>query len=297
MTKSSYKDLILGSILTILAYVFFASSSGMVRALPSHFSVFQVVFFQHFIGFLFIMSYTLKKGVFSFKSNFKRMHLIRDILAVASFVLYYFGIQKIALVDATTLTYTSPFFTPFVWKLLKKEKLEKDVWWAIIIGFFGVLMILKPGFKTFNIGIVASISSAVVTSISLVLIRMLNQKKEASHRILLYYFAISSIVMLPFVVFDYSHPTIIEWLLLLGIGISTFFGQYLLTQAYKFGTPSFLSPLCYSMVIFVMFISWLIFKNPPDILSIAGSFIVITGGTFTFILRKKSHKFINIVKR
>ena len=82
-------------------------------------------------------------------------------------------------------------------------------------------------------------------------------------------------------------PNSVQSLLLLGVGLTTFVGQILLTKAYKHGTASFLSPLSYSMVIYATFISWLLFKTPPGWLSFIGMIIVILGGTTTYVLRRK----------
>jgi drug/metabolite transporter (DMT)-like permease len=259
----------------------------LTKALGETFSVIQIVFMQHLVGFICIFSMMKKNKTFSYRTPHLRIHLIRDVLAVASFIFFYYGIKKISYVNASTLAYTSPFFTPFIWKLMKKEKIEKEIWWAILLGFFGILLILKPGITMINLGVIISLAAAVVTSLSLVLIHILNKNQEPSSRIMLYYFTVSSLLLFPCAVFFYKSPSFIEFAIMAGIGICTFLGQLFLTQAYRFAKPAFLSPLSYSMLIFVMLINSLVFHSSLDVFSIAGTFFVIIGGILTFILKGK----------
>ncbi len=290
MTTPSYKNLALGTVLTVLAYLFFAASSGLMKALGNSFSVIQIVFMQHLIGFICIFSVMKKNKTLSYKTSHLRLHIIRDVLAVASFLFFYYGIKKISYINASTLAYTSPFFTPFIWKLFKKEKMEKEIWWAILLGFLGILFILKPGITTLNIGVIISLAAAVVTSLSLILIHTLNQKQESPSLIILYYFTIGSLLLFPFALFFYQPPSFLELGMMIGIGIATFLGQFFLTQAYRFAKPSFLSPFSYSMLIFVMLINNLVFHSSLDVFSILGTLFVIIGGSLTFVLKGKKTK-------
>jgi drug/metabolite transporter (DMT)-like permease len=174
------------------------------------------------------------------------------------------------------------------------DKIEKDVWWTIILGFIGIAFILKPSELIFHSGALLGIAAGVFSAFSLVSIRILNQKQASLSRTLLYYFIVATIITFPLAIATWKSPTLLDCLCLIIIGASTIIGQILLTIAYRHGTASFLSPLSYSIVIFILLISWIIFKQKPETLSFIGTALIVFGGTFSFVLRKRPKTFLKL---
>ena len=291
---SKSPNLLAGIIITVLAYFFFAIAGSLVKAIGPNISSFEIVFFLNFFSLIIIIPYCLKKKTLNFRKSFWSYHLIRDITGVASYICYYAAIKYINLIDATVLAYTSPFFTPFIWWVWAREKIEKDVWWTIILGFIGIAFILKPTENIFRPGAIIGLASGVLSALSLVTVRILNQRQASLSHTLFYYFLVGTIIAFPIMTFYWKQPSIIEWIYLIAIGLTIVFGQILLTIAYRHGTASFLSPLSYSIVIFILFISWIVFNHYPGLLSFIGTALIVIGGTFSFIQRQKPKKLFKI---
>jgi len=288
-------NLLFGIVLTIGAYLCFAISAAIVRLIDIKIPTVQILFIQSIISVIFIAPLFIKKRLYSVKKELIKLHLIRSISGVSSFFCYFFAIKKMNLVDATVLTYTAPFYTPIIWMLFAKEKkIEKGIWWTIILGFIGIALILKPSEKILKAGSMIGISAGILGSIALVSIRLLNQKLESLLRTLFYYFFISALITVPFAILNWTYPSSIEWKLLISIGLLMAFGQLLLTTAYMHGTASFLSPISYSMIIFTGLISWIFFKQIPGYLSFIGTSLIIIGGSISYIIKVKPVKFIEI---
>lgn len=279
-------NLLLGIVLTLVAYLSFAISSAFVKLLTGIPTV-EIVFFQTFVPFVMLIPMVISNGFLKLKTKEITTHLIRDISGVLSFFLYFLAIKYINLVDATVLTYTAPFFIPIIWSIWTKDKLQKSIWWAISLGFLGILFILKPGTEIFHIASFIGLAAGIVSAIALTSIGILNLKKELLTSTLFYYFFIGSIIIVPFLVISWIDPSFKDWLLLIGVGATNFFGQILLTRAFSYGTASFLSPLSYSIVVYTAFISWIFFNSPPKMLSLIGIAIIIIGGTITFVIKRK----------
>ena len=280
--------LFIGIILTIFAYLCFSITSALVNIINNNIPVIQIVFFQSVIGFFCILPYSVKSHTFSLKSQSFPVHIVRGITGLLSYITYFSAIQQLNLIDATVLAYTAPFYTPLIWKFWMHGSMENDVWWTIILGFIGIAFILKPSGEILQIGALLGILAGILTACSFVSIKILNQRFEPLSRTLLCYFFLSSIATLPFAIMYWVWPAnFTGWLQLFLIGITTAAGQLLLTVAYKYGTASFLSPLCYFMIIFTMLISWWFFEKIPGWGSLVGAFLIIFGGTLTFIVRKK----------
>lgn len=287
MKFDSKKSIFLGIILTIIAYIFFSASSAFVKMVAHDIPTIEVVFFQTFVPLIMIIPLILKNNIKSLKPKSISAHFVRDVMGIASYFCYFYAIKYIGLVDATVLTYTAPFYIPIIWSLWTKDKIKKEIWWSICLGFIGILIILKPGTEIFHMASFIGILAGILSALALTSIGVLNVRKESLTNTLFYYFLVSSVIAFPFMWFDWINPTTYQLYLLMAIGVTNFFGQILLTKAYTYGTASFLSPLSYTIVIFTAFISWIFFKNPPGWISLLGILFIVIGGTLTVILKKK----------
>ena len=281
-TRLSY-----GIVITLLANVFFALVSALVWSFKSRFPTIQIVFLQNIVSLLCILPLALRKGPKRLKTAIFPLHLLRDAMGVTSYFLYFLSIRFLNLVDASTLYYTAPFFIPFVWWIWMKESIPKNVWWFIVIGFLGVLSILRPSREIFQLGFVFGLFSGACSAIALCTVRVLNLKKEPMSRTLFYYFTVGTLLTLPFAWTSWVHPVGKEWFFCISIGAATAIGQMLLTIAYRYGTASYLSPLSYSCLIYANLISWLIYQQPPSKRSFFGAALIIIGGTLTYLFKKR----------
>jgi drug/metabolite transporter (DMT)-like permease len=283
-------NLPLGITITIIAYLFFATGGAFVKALNNNIPTIQIVFVQNMVSLFCLLPFLFVKGAHNFRTKYFPLHLVRDIAVLLNYLFYFIAIKHVNLIDATVLIYTSPFFIPLIILLLMKEKVNNNVWWTIIIGFIGIALILKPGPRIINPYSIYGILSGVAGAISLVSIRMLNRKQEHLFRTSFYGFFVGASLTAGFAIFYWTMPTTAQWLLLLGVGFTIGIGQILLIIAYRYGTASFLSPLCYSNIVFTFIISWLIFHIVPGWLSFFGTLLIIFGGSLSLIFRLKRKK-------
>lgn len=286
-TEQTPANLSLGIGITLVANVFFAAVSALVWNFRDRFPTIQIVFIQNLVSLLCVLPLALRKGPSHLKTKLLPFHLLRDIMGVTSYFLYFLAIRFLNLVDASTLYYMSPFFIPGVWLIWMKETIPKNVWWSIVIGFIGVGCILNPSRQIFQMGFVLGLFAGLASAIALCTVRVLNLKKEPLSRTLFYYFTIGSLLTLPFAWASWVHPKGIEWFLCISIGLATAIGQILLTVAYRYGTASYLSPLSYTSLIYAGLISWLIYDKPPSLRSLTGALLIIVGGTLTYVFKKK----------
>lgn len=285
-----------GIILTLLAYFIFSCTSAFVRIMGKDFPTIQIIFFQSIIPLLCLLPRIFSQKIALLKPVAILPHIIRDLGGVGSFFTYFLAIKYLGLIDATVLSYTGPFYIPIIWSLWTKEKFSPKIWWAIMLGFIGVLCILRPGSSIFCFSCYLGIISGIFSAFALVAIGILNRKKEVLTNILVYNFLVATLISLPFTIISWKNPTSLQWTLLLAIGFLTFIAQIVLTEGYKHGAASYLSPMTYSIVIYTSFISWLFFASPPSWLTMLGITCIIIGGTLSFILGKKPETISEVFK-
>lgn len=281
----------LGIVICLVAFLFFVTASSLVSQFQGRFSTIQIIFIQNAVSFLTILPFCFRNGFASLKTDLYWDHFIRDLSGVASYFLYFLAIRYIDFVDATTLSYTAPFFVPLIWRFWKKEKVGRHVWWAIIVGFIGVGVILKPTKTLIDPGFFSGIAAGFASAIAFCALRILNLKKEPMTRTLFYYFLFGTLVSFPFAWKSWVAPIEMEWLQTIGIGVATAIGQVLLTIAYRYGTASHLSPLGYSTVVYAGIIGWVFLGQDMELREWIGVALIIAGGIATYVLKKKPATF------
>ncbi len=277
----------LGVLIALFAFCFFAAASSTVFAFQGKFPTIQIIFIQNLVSWLCISPLALRFGIKRLQTGVLWIHLMRDVFGVLSYLFYFLAIRHLNLVDATLLNYTAPILIPFVLRLWLKEPISPHIWYSILLGFFGVMVILNPSYGIFSSGFWYGILAGTTSAIALSAVRVLNIKGEPLSRTLFYYFLIGTLGSLPFAWDVWIAPTGGEWFLAGWIGFATAIGQILLTQAYKYGTASYLSPLGYSTVIYTGLFSYFVYGKEIGLGSIAGTVLIIIGGTLTFFFKKR----------
>ncbi len=277
----------LGIAICLVAYLFFVTASSLVWNFGGKFPTIQIIFIQNAVSLICILPIALRKGIHRLKTDELPVHLIRDVMGVFSYYLYFLAIRLLNLVDATTLNYTAPFFVPLIWWIWMKEKISAHVWWSIIVGFIGVAVILNPTHQIFQIGFLFGIFAGLASAVAFCAIRVLNLKKEPMSRVLFYYFLVGTIFSFPFAYVYWVPPSETEWTQAVAIGAATTIAQICLTVAYRYGTASYLSPLGYSTVIYAGLSSWILFDKPLGFRSLVGTVLIVAGGTLTYLMKKK----------
>lgn len=286
----------LGIAISLIAYLFLSIAAVFVWGFKGRFPTIQIIFVQNVMSFFCVLPLSLRHGWEALKTQELPTHLIRDFFGVLSYYLYFMAIRYLNLVDAATLNYSVPFFVPFVWWIWMREKVERQVWWSIIIGFIGVAIILNPTKSIFQFGFVFGIFAGITSAIALVAVRVLSTKREPMSRILFYYFSIGAMISFPFAWVSWVPPSGYEWFSVTAIGVFTAIGQILLTIAYRYGTAAFLSPLCYSAVIYNGIASYYLSKTTLGWRSYVGTALIILGGTLTYLWRRKAHSMKDVFK-
>lgn len=270
----------LGALLIVIAFLCVAIMSALGKA-AGQVSTATIVFFQNFVSLLLFLPWVLRNGPASLKTSRPGLHILRACAGLLSQVLMFIAVKKMPLMNAVLLTNSAPLFIPLITWAWLKEKIGGILWASLLIGFIGVVLILKPNAALItNPAALVATSAAVFSAFALVTVNRLSTT-ETTQRILFYYFLISSIVTLPFSL-AVGRPvqtlTMQEWVYLLGIGFFMAASQLLIILAYRHASASRIAPFNYSVVIFSGLIGWLVWKNAPDLLSLAGILLVTVGG-------------------
>lgn len=240
-----------------------------------------LVFFQNFISLVLFAPWFLREGLATLRTSRVPLHILRAIAGLLSQVLMFVAVKKMPLVNAVLLSNSAPLFIPLVIWVWLRQRIEGMVWVSLLIGFAGVVVILRPSLALLkNPAAPIVLSAALFSAFALVSVNQLS-KSEPARRILFYYFLFSSMAAAPFAILGWHAPTEQEWLFLAGVGLTMAASQMLIILAYERASPSRIAPFNYTVVIFSGLIGWAVWHNTPGLLSLAGVLLVTAGGVLS----------------
>lgn len=285
----SLSDNLKGATILIFAAVMFTLSVALIKYAGERLPVIQLLFLRQ-LGMLLLLSPAL---VSNFPENIKTgrpwLQLTRVIFALIALLGGFTAVINMPLAEATALGFAKSFFVTVFAVIILKEGVGPYRWAALVVGFIGVGVMLKPGAIGFSIYGVYAIAGAASAGLVMVIIRLLS-KTESSTSILGYQgFGVGLVTMLPAIVY-WVTPTPKEWFIIIAIGVVSFFAQKANIYAYKHGEASLLASLDYVRLLFATIFGYFIFQQLPELTTWVGAGIIIAAAVFTVYRESKRNQ-------
>ena len=211
----------------------------------------------------------------------------RSVFGTIGLVLNFYAISHISLADSSIIQKLSPFIIIILSYIFFKEEMTRFQVFSIIIAFIGIILIIKPsGNDIISMGALAALLGALCSGIAYTCVRYLGTHNISGEFIIFFFSSLSSLMLLPYLIFDYRSMTLYQLSMLLLAGISATIGQYGVTFAYKFAAAKNISVFDYSQVLFSGIFGYMFFGEFPDFQSLIGYIIVISVG-IVLVLRSK----------
>ena len=239
-TKPPEQNLAKGISLGILTVLLGSGVAAVGKHLTTQVDISAIVLFQYLICFLFTLPWLLRNGRTALKTAYPLHHIIRGVSGCLCFYAYYVALKYIPLVDASLLRNTAPLVVPVVLLAGFSIAIPRSRWLALMVGFIGIAVILRPAQQGLSIWHLVGFCSGAGLAISMVLTRVLAQNEPES-RILFYYFAISLLFVVPFFILNYQPIPLQALPWLVAVGVVMYFTFVLYTRAYSYVKASVLA--------------------------------------------------------
>ena len=274
----------------LISVIFFSVMEILVKFLSSSYPIGELVFFRGFFGLLPIIFIMPKKNFFqNFKTKKIKLHIFRTITGCFALISIFFSLKYLPLADAISITFAAPIFATIFSIFFLKEIVGKKRWFAVLIGFLGILIILKPGTSLFSIYSIFPILFCVGFAASASLIRILS-KTDKNYLISFYYTAGLTLVSLFLDPLSWKIPLFKDCLLLISIGIIGSLGNIIITEAYRKSEISLITPIKYLNLIFAIVFGYFLFNEVPEYSTLIGSVFIIVSTVIIFIRERKLNK-------
>lgn len=267
-----------GSLYALGAFFFMAVFGILTRLALESASIYWVSFIAYLVGVLFLVPYVAKQGISFLRSDHYPLLIGRALFGTLASFLYSFSLNYIPIVNGTLLFNTAPLFIPLLSLVFLKTKIEKMIWFAVLIGFIGIIIIIKPTEAIFTqTGNLLAVASGISLAVAYLMMKILTNT-DSPVRIIFYYLGLGMVLQIPLVAFAGSLPSHEGVLYSALSGISLLIAQLLLVTAYKYAGASEVGVYQYSSVVFVGLFEWLLWNIAPSLSTLLGFLLVAFAG-------------------
>ena len=206
----------------------------------------------------------------------------RSIFLFLSTVLFFFAISILPLADSLTLMFIAPILVTLLAAILLKEKVGIRRWIAVLIGFIGAIVVIRPGFSEFNFASIAATGAGLCYALYIISTRKLS---TLDHPLLtLIFTGLAGTILISLIVpFVWITPSFNQWLLLIGLATAGTIGHFFLILSFNYAEASKLAPLGYFEIVTNIIIGYYFFGDFPNFWIWLGLFIIISSGTYISI--------------
>jgi drug/metabolite transporter (DMT)-like permease len=257
----------------------FTSTGVMIRLLSTQIESVQTAFFRAVISVIFLLPMMVAGRVRPWHSKRIVGHFWRTAMGTTSMVLGFYALSMLPLADATAIAFSQPLFSVVVAALIAGEKVRWRRWSATVVGFVGVLVMVRPGEGSLQLGALVALANAAAVAVSILLVKRLSDT-ETPLMILTQFAIFSTMLLFPPALWVWRWPDLWGWVLAVGIALSATVGQYFWVQAFKSGEMSAVAPFEYMRLPFAVFMGWLIWGEMPVIWTYLGAAIVIASALY-----------------
>lgn len=248
----------------------------------------EVVFSRYIVHFLLVLVFFLpSQGAALFKTNSPKLEIGRAVVLLLSTVLNFVAVKFLALTVTGSIVFAMPLILTALSGPLLGEHVGWRRWMAILVGFAGVLIIIRPGGETFHWAMFLSLGSTAFYAFYNILTRKL-AGVDSPYTQQFYSALVATICITPFAFAGWVWPTdLAGWIAFGAMGMFGAIGHMIITVAHRLAPASTLAPFIYPQILYMSMASWFVFSQPPDIGIFIGAPIVVGSGLYIWLREKQ----------
>tara|TARA_B100000676_G_C18066947_1_gene841613 strand:- start:326 stop:1162 length:837 start_codon:yes stop_codon:yes gene_type:complete len=268
----------------LLAVSLLTGMFGIAKVLMQTLPIAEVGMFRFLTSLMFLIPWLMTNGLGVLKTKRPFAHFWRAFFGATSLLAGIYAVHHLLLADAVVLTFTIPLWSIIMAALFLGERIRFRRALATVIGFSGVLMVVKPQAGIEPAALVALLA-AILATCALTTMKNLT-RTEPSNRIVFYFLFYGFLILAIPASLNFRTPNMEEWIWLIALGFVGSTGQYCLTRAYAAGEMTIIAPLDYVRIIIGVLIGFVFFGEIPDFWAITGGMIVL--GSCGYIVRREA---------
>lgn len=295
-----------GAASLLMATLIFSLQDVAVKWIGGDYPVLQIVLVRSLIALpstFFFLRYEGKLGLPTTQQP--RLEYLRGFILFLSFTTYMMALAALPLADVAAIRNSAPLMITFLSVVWLGEKVGPRRWIALLVGFTGVLLIVRPGSATFNLGSIFALMATLFYALSVMVTRKL-QTTDSSATMAYYsslVYLVISLVLAPlaslvgevpgahpsiaFVFRAWTLPSLLDWAIMAGLGLVWAGGMYFVARAYSLAQASVVAPFEYAPLLFNVMWGFLIWREIPTLTTWVGAFLTVSSGMYVVYRERK----------
>lgn len=269
----------LGAILMVGATLCFVLMQSLIRQVGGELPPVEVAFFRNLFGFLVIAPIFIRNGWAPLRTKRLPLHALRGVLQGVSMLAFFTGVTMAPFAEATSISFSGPLFATVLAVLVLRERIRMRRILALLAGFIGVLIVLRPGFGELGLGQGLLLGSSLVWGSAIIVIKLMSSTESAATQTAYMGIFMTPLTFLP-ALYVWQTPNLeqLAWLALIG-GLGTL-GHLCFASAFRRADSSALLPLDFLRLFWASALGFLMFGEIPDLWAWIGGGIIFVSATY-----------------
>jgi len=265
----------------LMAVFLFALNSAAGKWLVERYPVGEFMLIRSSFTLLFLSPLIWHAGRSAFAAAPRpRLQILRVVLSSLEVAMFFWAVSYLPLADTTTFYLAGPIYVTALSVLLLGERVGWRRWSAVLVGFAGVVIALRPSPSSFTLPALIALGGSIIYALVMITTRMLRQTNDIM--LMTTYFIGAVAFGLATVPFGWVAPTAYDVLCLAGVGFANIVAQFCVIRSLKLASASVVVPYQYTLIVWSVVFGWLMFAELPDVYTIAGAAIIIAAGLYIF---------------
>ncbi len=268
-----------GILWMLLSGLLFVGVTVIVRHLGTNMPAVEAALIRYVFGLIFLIPMIIRFPWRELSRNRLTLYSLRGLAHGVAVMLWFYAMARIPIAEITAVGYTTPIFTAVGAVLIFRERIHARRFGAILVGFIGMLVILRPGLEVVQAGSLAQVVSALCFAVSYLFTKKLTYS-ESPTNILVMLSIVCTLVLLPGGIMQWRDPTATElfWLALTALFATC--GQYAMTRSFAAAPLTVTQPFSFLQLVWAVAFGFLLFGEIPDIWVITGGLIILCAVTY-----------------
>jgi len=269
-----------GAVWIVFAGFFFTAMTALIKQIGDTIPVVQILLFRQITMTLTVLPVLIAGYPGILRTRHLPLHLARVSLAIVAMTCGFTAFVHLPLAEATALGFAKSLFVTLFALALLREVAGPRRWFAVLVGFGGVLVMVKPEGGELNGYALLAVVGAAAAAAVMVIIRKVSQF-DRPVTILSYQAILVGVLMVPPTLYYWVTPTLEQWIIMGAIGLLSVVGQLANIQGFKEGEASAVAPMDYSRMVFATLIGFVVFLEVPDLTTVLGALLICVTSFYT----------------
>ena len=281
------QNTLLGIGYALAGTILFSLGDSAGKWLTADYAVMQIAWLRSCMGLALIGGFALFTGrLQQLKTRNPGIHVFRSFMSSGTIIVIFFALKHIPVAEYVSLTFAAPLIIALVSPLVLKEKVSTHSWIAIVVGFFGILLVLRPTPDHFHMAHIASLAVAIsITVLSVTARLMANSESPIA---LNFYLYPANILISAWWAFDnWTTPPLLDCLVFLMLGICSTAALGCFIHSLRYIRPATVAPIDYARMVWMVAIGYLVWGEVPALLTWIGIVIIVASGIYVVSHGKK----------